>query len=206
LENEALRWLGDSESKQLLRNPRLDLTMSLPPIRRLNIGTFVDLAVLCGAWAIGGWAVIEVDVGDVRWLVIVLLLCAPMNALYLQIRLTPRLLALVDLRRREEMALTMISPHDYLWPRLKWPLLLAAAPVGTLIIPLGVGLLVMYWDDIDVLMYVGGFESFFFLTLYCFVLYAMLFIAIAGALDLLVRLCRRRSPVGASLFLIPAAW
>ncbi|MBN1517331.1 hypothetical protein JXA32_12280 [Candidatus Sumerlaeota bacterium] len=99
--------------------------------RLLNWGVFFDLAatvpavvhaVYCINRLFSGVKFAELEV----MLGIVIISAA--NLLWLPYRMMPLTLSLAERRRREELALTLLTPREYLWPRVRWTLLRAMLP------------------------------------------------------------------------------
>ena len=105
--------------------------------RKTDYGRIVDLTVLTVAWlaSIGAfvWAFEEGGELPFHTVAVMLFLISPLNALYLQIRLVPRLAALTQRARREELAVTLLPAREYLAGQLQGPYFHAFAPAVTLL-------------------------------------------------------------------------
>lgn len=169
------------------------------------LGWLVDLAALAVAWYFCAiLALMElwrgVKLAELGVMIMIVLIAAA-NAIWVQIRIAPRMSQLAFKPRREELAVTLIRSREYLIARLKWPLIRVLAPVGStlpvMIVPLMIDMVWDWgwdWETISILLFI-----------LCSVA-AGLILSIVGVFDLLIRQCRGRSIGVVSCYIIPFVW
>ncbi|MCX7049000.1 MAG: hypothetical protein NTX50_26370 [Candidatus Sumerlaeota bacterium] len=127
----------------------------------------------------------------------------PITAIWLQIRLAPAIFSLADRVRREELAVTGLSPDAYLTPLLKPRILRLTAPIWS-VFPM----LIIVWlenfriwcaDSDSAILYVTSNLAALFLGL------SNLVLSLGGIFLLMARLCRSRSRTAGFKALIPFA-
>lgn len=164
------------------------------------VGWLVDLVALGGAWWLTIVSFIELRRGGFlselgMYFCVVLVPAA--NALWLQIRVAPRIALLAQKMRREELALTLIRPREYLVPRLRWCFVRALLPMATTLPFQVISLWVDDSGDVEFLLVLA--------TGVAWVAFGMC-LGLLGAFDVLVRLCQSSQRSEVAVFLIPIVW